>query len=78
MTKKRGPLERPRILQRRLRNAPRTRRKHACPVPAPSGRHDLSLGPWRPRPWQVRGEAWAARTGMCHLGINPVEGRLSR
>ena len=26
----------------------------ACPVPAPSGRHGLSLGSWRSRPWQGR------------------------
>ncbi len=26
----------------------------ACLVPAPSGRHGLSLGSWRPRPWQRR------------------------
>ncbi len=62
-----------------LEEGPQTRRKSACLVPAPSGRHDLSLGPWRPRPWQTpRGfavngplQASNGRMKVSSLGYGP-------
>ena len=43
----------------------------ACLVPAPSGCHGLSLGPWHPRPWQ-RHRGGAPSTAL----LRASEGRL--
>jgi hypothetical protein len=44
-------LERPQILLRRSRKAPRAL---PCPVPAPSGRHGLTLWAVAPAPLAIR------------------------